>query len=274
MKKSSIYFTSIVVILLIAAFEIWWIRSTDEPLLSKSVREQKVLEKLQFELEDPEQSPPLLREAVLRGFQIMNETTKYAREYSGDSITCSNCHFAGGNTTGGKNNGISLVGAAAQYPRYKESFGKVITLEERIQNCFEKSMNGKRIPYESQIMTDLVAYLMWISKDTQVYKSLPWLSLPTLKTKSKGDAIAGRPLYTTYCTDCHGANGEGKIEDTITYPSLWGKSSFNLKAGLADPEMLASFIFLNMPYQLAELSEQQARDITAFILLQERPDDH
>lgn len=273
MKKSSIYFTAIVIILLIAVFEIWWIRDTDEPFLSKSAREQKVLEKLQFELVDPEMSPPLLRESVLRGYQIMNETTKYAREFAGDSVTCSNCHFTAGDTTGGKNNGISLVGAAAQYPRYKESFGKVITLEERIQSCFEKSMNGKRIPYDSQIMTDLVAYLMWISKDIPVYKKLPWLSLLPLKSKTEGNAEAGKPLYVTYCADCHGNKGEGKVEDTTTYPPLWGKSSFNRKAGLGDPEMLSSFIYWNMPYQMAELSEQQARDIAAFILLQARPGD-
>lgn len=273
MKKSSIFFTSIVIILLIAAFEIWWIRSTDQPLLSKSEREQKVLEKLQFELEDPELSPPLLRESVLRGYQIMNNTPKFAKEYAGDSLSCSNCHFAGGNTTGGKNNGLSLVGAAAQYPRYKESFGKVITLEERIQSCFEKSMNGKKIPYDSQIMTDLVAYLMWISKDIPIYKKLPWLSIPPLKTKAEADSDAGSKLYTTYCADCHGTKGEGKVEDTIYYPPLWGKSSFNRRAGLADSGNLASFIYFNMPYQLAELSEEQAIDIAAFILLQARPGD-
>ncbi len=273
MKKNSIYFTSIIIFLLIVAFEIWWIRSTDEPLLSKSAREQKTLEKLQFELVDPEISPPLMRDAILRGYQIMNDTTKYAKEYAGDNITCSNCHFAGGNTTGGKNNGISLVGAAAQYPRYNENFGKVITLEERIQSCFEKSMNGKRIPYDSQIMTDLVAYLMWISKDIPVYKTLSWLSLDPLKTKTEGDANTGKPLYATYCLDCHGANGEGKAEDTIAYPPLWGKSSFNRKAGLGNPDMLARFIYWNMPYQMAELSDQEARDIAAFILNQERPGD-
>lgn len=273
MKKSSIYFTSIVIILLVAAFEIWWIRETDEPLLSKSAREQQVLEKLQFELVDPELSPPLMRESVLRGYQIMNDTQKYAKEYAGDSITCSNCHFAGGNTTGGKNNSISLVGAATQYPRYMKNFGKVITLEERIQSCFEKSMNGKPIPYDSQIMTDLVAYLMWISKDIPVYKSLPWLSLAPLKTQTEGDAKAGNSLYITYCAECHGLNGEGKKEDTIAYPPLWGNASYNRKAGLGDPEMLARFIYWNMPYQMAELSEQQARDIAAFILLQERPGD-
>lgn len=273
MKKRSIYFTSIIVILLVAAFEIWWIRATDEPLLTKSAREEKILEKLKFELTDPELSPTLLREAVLRGYQIMNDTQKYAKEYVQASLSCSNCHIAGGNTTGGKNNGISLVGASALYPRYNPNFDKVITLEERIQSCFEKSMNGKKIPYDSQIMTDLVAYLMWISKGLPIYEPVPWLSLKPLKTKTEGDSMAGKPLYATYCADCHGANGEGKKEDTIAYPPLWGKASFNRDAGLGDPDKLSRFIYWNMPYQMAELSEKEARDIAAFILLQERPGD-
>ena len=36
------------------------------------------------------------------------------------------------------------------------------TIEERINGCFERSMNGKMLPPESKEMTALVAYLKWL----------------------------------------------------------------------------------------------------------------
>src|SRR5437868_4689265 len=60
-------------------------------------------------LVDPETAPEKIRPLVMKGLYTMLETQKHAPAYAGDRITCTNCHFSGGNTLGGENNGISLV---------------------------------------------------------------------------------------------------------------------------------------------------------------------
>ena len=45
----------------------------------------------------------------------------------------------------------------------------------------------------------------------------------------------------------------GKVDEK-TIPPLWGSNSFNDGAGMNTLEMLAPFIYLNMPYQQANLT--------------------
>src|SRR4051812_2261737 len=65
---------------------------------------------LGFNLVDPEQAPPEIRESVMRGYHLIMNTSGFASEFGGNQLDCANCHFAGGDTLGGKNGGISLVG--------------------------------------------------------------------------------------------------------------------------------------------------------------------
>lgn len=227
-----------------------------------------------FDLIDPEQSPPELKESVMRGYHLVLNTAFHAPDYVHDQLSCTSCHFCGGDTLGGRNNGISLVGVTNVYPQFSERNGKTITLAERVNNCFQRSMNGKALPIESQQMNDILSYLKWISHEVFKVKNPPWLGLKLLKSSHKADSANGEYLYSTYCASCHNDNGQGGGElpepEGKTIPPLWGEASFNDGAGMSTPEMLSAFIYWNMPYKNSVLTEEQAIDIAAFVLKQPR----
>lgn len=231
----------------------------------KLAREAAVFKRLA----DPSEAPESIRKDVQLGFQIFINTKEYAGEYVGGSINCTNCHFAGGNTTGGAQGGLSLVGVATQYPSYDQTLQRVIDLPRRINNCFTRSLNGKLVPCDSDIMLALITYLQWISKDLPIYKPVPWLGIKQMFSTEIADPKNGKKVYSNYCATCHGNEGEGGTN----IPPLWGDQSFNNKAGFNRLEKLAPFIYWNMPYfdSTPILSEQEAFDVASYILSKPRP---
>jgi thiosulfate dehydrogenase len=229
---------------------------------------------LGFNLVDPEQAPHNIRDSVMRGYRLIMNTAFYAPNYAHDQLSCTHCHFCGGDTLGGKNNGISLVGVTTEYPQFSKRAGRVISLAERINNCFQRSMNGNPLPVNSRMMNDIINYLKWISKEVEVLHDIPWLGLPEIRNKHEPNAKQGQKIYTQYCASCHQPDGEGGGvlgQEGKTIPPLWGPHSFNDGAGMHTMQMLAPFIYLNMPYQQAVLSEEQALDVAAFLRQQPRP---
>lgn len=230
---------------------------------------------LGFDLVDPQQAPTDIRESVMRGYTLIMNTPFYAPKYARDQLSCTSCHFCGGDTLGGRNNGISLVGVTNIYPQYSARSKTTIDLSQRINNCFQRSMSGHPLPADSQEMKDILAYLGWISKEVEKVKNPPWLGLNPLKSTHQANAEQGSYLYDTYCSACHkdDGSGGGELPDPQgkTIPPLWGPNSFNDGAGMSSPEKLASFIYWNMPYQNSILTEEQAIDVAAFVLKKPRP---
>lgn len=228
-----------------------------------------------FNLVDPEQAPHHIRDSVLRGYRLITNTAFYAPNHAYNEISCINCHFSGGDTLGGKNGGISLVGVTTTYPKFSKRSGKTITLVERINNCFQRSMNGKALAVNSRMMNDILNYLHWISREVENVKNIPWLGLPEIKSDHVPNPQEGQKIYEQYCSACHQPNGQGggKLgeEEGKTIPPLWGPHSFNDGAGMSTMGMLAPFVHLNMPYQQAVLTKEQALDVSAYVLQQPRP---
>lgn len=240
---------------------------TEKAIREKLEREDEVFSNLDFELSDPEEAPEMISDNVMMGYGIMINTRELVKDYIGSELTCSNCHFAGGNTLGGKNGGLSLAGVSAVYPKYDARFQKVMDLPERINNCFVRSMNGKPLPRDSKEMLALTTYLQWISKGLPIYKPVPWLGLTKLETSTEVNATQGKQDYAKYCSICHGDDGQGTLDD----PALWGDKSYNDEAGMNQQQTLEAFIYHNMPLDDPSLNEQEARDIAAFIIQQPRP---
>lgn len=237
---------------------------------SKEMRSQeRVFEKetIQFDLLDPEVSPPSIHEEVMDGYNIILYTNKVLPNYVDDRLTCSNCHFAGGNTLGGKRGGISLVGVVKTYPRYEQRFGKMIDLVDRINNCFERSMNGKPLERNSKEMNAILAYLKWISSEIPARKTYPWLGLEKLATSHQPDPKNGAKLYDKFCAICHQKNGEGSEHN----PPIWGPHAYNDGAGMNMLPKLSSFIYYNMPFDNPFLTQEQAVDVASFVIEQRRP---
>lgn len=229
---------------------------------------------LGFDLVDPEQAPPSIKNSVMRGYSIIMNTPFFASNYAKDELSCTSCHFCGGDTIGGRNNGISLVGVTNIYPQFSQRDGTTISLGQRINNCFERSMNGKPLPLDSQEMKDILAYLDWISNEVKLVKNPPWLGLGKLKSKHQPNIEQGEIIYNTNCADCHkdSGSGGGKLPEPVgkTIPPIWGENSFNDGAGMSHLATLSSFIYWNMPYQNSVLTEEQAIDVAAFVLSKPR----
>lgn len=227
----------------------------------------RVIGGVRYNPPSPKEAPEGIRAAVMLGFNIMNNPQKYASQYVGDSVTCSNCHFNGGISPGGKNGGLSLVGVAAKYPEYRSRSGRVDDIIQRTNACFLRSMNGKALPADSKEMVAIVSYFHWISKGLPIYAKVPWLGLKHLESRHKPDAVQGKKVFMQSCAACHGMNGEG----TKIAPPLWGKFSFNDGAGMAHLKNFAAFVYNNMPYKAANLKPDQALDVAAYVTGQPRP---
>ncbi len=230
----------------------------------------------EFTLMDPEQAPAAINSSVMRGYNLFLHTAYYAPHYAKNELSCCSCHFTGGNTLGGINGGISLVGVTKIYPQYSERDKKTISLTERINNCFRRSLNGVPPPENSREMYDLVNYIKWISAKAEKLDKVTWLGLNALKSTHKPDAQEGHKLYLQFCAACHQVDGSGggnilTPEDGKAIPPLWGPNSFNDGAGMNNIKKLAPFIYLNMPYQQAALSESEALDVAAYLISQPRP---
>lgn len=243
---------------------------TEIAIQHKLALENQGFKNIHFELSDPEEAPSSLAELVMLGYHIMNDTKKYVSVYAGDRLNCSNCHFAGGNSTGGENAGLSLAGVAAVYPAYVERFGRVISLEERINNCFEKSMNGTPLPLDSKEMLALTTYFHWISKNYPIYAKVPWIGLQPLKKEYTPVPEQGKMIWNAKCAICHGSDGQGRRETTFI-PPVWGMHAFNDEAGMNQQGTLEAFIYWNMPYTNASLTIEEAQDVAAFIISQPHP---
>ena len=202
--------------------------------------------------------------SVRRGRALIHNTRDSLPSMVGASLNCANCHIADGT----QRDAMPLVGAYARFPQYRGRSGKVDLVEDRINDCFERSMNGHALPAHSSAMRDIVAYLAFLSRGYPVSGEMEGQGVPALAVL-KGDAVRGKAVFAANCIKCHGANGQG----SAAAPPLWGPRSFNIGAGMARVQSAARFIHQLMPRDKpGTLSPQQAFDVATYISSQPRPD--
>src|SRR5699024_8827229 len=207
-----------------------------------------------------------MTEAIQYGEEIFNETNTVLADYVGNELSCQSCHADGGLSASS-----TLVGVVADYPQYRPREGVAFTLEDRINGCMIRSMNGEMIPTDSEEMRAMMAYFSHISKGVAIGEDRPWFNPNEMEKIPEPDVIRGEELYSSKnCLSCHVENGEGIGANTG--PALWGENSFNDGAGLTRLSKMAGYIQNNMPIgDVGELSDQEAADLAAYILMQERP---
>jgi len=201
-----------------------------------------------------------------RGFAILAATRDSLPGYVGNSLRCFSCHIDNGRRA----NGIPLTGVYARYPNYTTRDGRMITIQDRVNNCMRRSMAGRNIPMGSKEMNDIVAYLALVSHGVAVGSPVAGEGLPKMPQLS-GDTSRGASIFTARCARCHGVEGQGIPPAT----PLWGPNSYSIGASLARIERAASFIRHNMPFDSAGvLTDQQAYDVAAFVVSHARRDSH
>lgn len=203
--------------------------------------------------------------SIRRGRALLDHTTDSLPAYAYGNIQCSSCHIDAGRTR----DAAGLLGVAARFPKYMDRTGAVISLQDRVNYCFTRSIAGKKIPTDSREMTDIMAYLTFISIGVPTGAHVKGAAMPQMP-KLKGDTARGAEVYRTICSACHGPEGQGAPP---TFPALWGKGSYSIGASMAREERAASFIKHFMPQNnRGSLTDQQAYDVAAFINSKPRPD--
>lgn len=201
---------------------------------------------------------------VRRGRAIFDETPRYAPSYTGAKITCGDCHI----NSGTEPYAAPMVDLVGLFPMYSKRAGRVISLEDRIQECFSRSENGRPLPPHSREMQALVAYIESLSRNEVKGKSFKGRGLVKLVALT-GNATKGKGAYASQCAGCHGADGAGFPP---AMPPVWGPASYNDGAGINRPENMAAFLFHNMPQNHpGTLTAQQSFDIAAFLHTMPRP---
>lgn len=196
--------------------------------------------------------------------------------YKSNGMNCQNCHLDAGTKPWGNNYG----GVSSTYPKYRERSGSVESIEKKINDCFERSMNGKALDSTSREMRAMVAYMQWLGKDVKKGEKPLGSGITTLEYLDRpADPLAGKQVYILKCERCHGVNGQGLV-DTLagigySYPPLWGKNSYNTGAGILRISKFAGYVKDNMPFGVAhgreELTNAEAWDVAAFVNSMDRP---
>jgi len=224
---------------------------------------------------------------VKYGYLLVSESPKWmgpqARShelrFSGNNLSCKNCHLESGTKAGSG----SFVGVTNRFPQFRGREGKIGTIEERINGCMERSMNGKALPENSTQMKAIVAYMEWLSKDVPEeiaaqYEGFPPIRIPDVKA----DLNIGKEIFDRECVLCHNQDGQGqwlKGPDSTKgylYPPLWGNDSYNHGAGMTRVITAAQFIKGNMPLGVTstspKLSDEEAFHVAAYIDSFSRPE--
>lgn len=224
---------------------------------------------------DPEE-----KKLVQYGKELIAHTSEYLGPKGkiaqiSNGMNCQNCHINAGTQPWGNN----YFAVEANYPKFRERSGAIENQVKRVNDCFERSLNGKAIDSSSREMKAILAYIKWLGSDVSPKTTPKGSGIFKLKSlKRPSDPEKGRIVYESKCQSCHQANGEGiRAADgkNFTYPPLWGNNSYNQGAGLYRISNFAGYVKYNMPlgvtYEKPQLTDEEAWDLGAFVNSQPRP---
>lgn len=217
-------------------------------------------------------------ELIRYGRELVRYTAKYLGPEGSvapmaNGMNCQNCHLEGGTKPWGNN--FSAV--ASMYPKFRERSGSTESISKRVNDCMERSLNGKALSPDSHEMTAIVAYLQWVGGEVPKGTAPPGVGIADVPLLDRAaDPAKGKNVFALQCARCHGPEGGGTKAPTgpgWVYPPLWGDASFNNGAGLLRLSRLAGFIFANMPNDVGErvLTPEEAWDVAAYISSMSRP---
>ena len=203
--------------------------------------------------------------SIRRGLALFTRTTDSLPVLAPGNIQCTSCHVDAGR----RHDAAALIGVTARYPRYMERADDTVSIEDRVNNCFVRSLAGAPLAKDGREMRDIVAYLAFLSTGVPQGAHVKGESMPKMPPLS-GDSARGAQLFATTCAVCHHADGQGQPP---AIPALWGPTSYSIGASMAREERAASFIRHQMPQNnRGSLTDQQAYDLAVFVNSHARPD--
>jgi thiosulfate dehydrogenase len=212
--------------------------------------------------------------AALIGPQAPDPSNRFA----GNNLACGNCHLQAGT----KKFGLPIFGLIGDFPKYSARAGEEISIEDRINSCMTRSMNGRALPTDAPEMQVLVAYVAFLSSGVAKGEQLAGHGSGAMPELDRAAAPArGEKIFAEVCGACHTQDGAALPRDPqalalgYAVPPLWGDDSFNDGAGMARIATMANFVHSNMPpgadYQNPRISVEDAWDVAAYVESRPRP---
>lgn len=220
-------------------------------------------------------------ESIKYGRELIANTSEYLGPNGkvmkmSNGMNCQNCHLQAGTVPLGNN--YSAV--ASTYPKVRGRSGKMEDIPKRINDCFERSLNGEALKVSSKEMIAMIAYMEWLGKDVPKGEKPKGVGLyegPILDRAA--DPVIGRNIYIRQCQSCHMEDGQGVQKSDgsgYTYPPLWGANSYNNGAGLFRLSRFAGYVRANMPlgatYERPILTDEESWDVAAYVNSLDRPE--
>ncbi len=212
------------------------------------------------------------------GKDLIDNTAKFFGSHGSiasisNGLNCQNCHRESG--TKMFTNNFLMV--ASTYPKFRERSGRLESVEWRVNECMQRSLNGEPLDSLSKEMKAMVAYIKWTGKNVKKNVKTEGVENKELSFLERAaNPEKGANIYVSKCSSCHGANGEGLlISGSYINPPLWGEHSYAVSAGMYRISKLASFIKNNMPvgatYYNPQLNNDESWDVASYINSQPHP---
>jgi thiosulfate dehydrogenase len=192
-----------------------------------------------------------------------------------NGMNCQNCHLQAGTLPFGNN----FAAVASTYPKFRARSGTEEDIQKRINDCLERSLNGKPLDRNSKEMKAMVAYISWVGKEVpkgEIPKGTGIFEVPLLDRAA--DPIKGKVVYEAKCASCHQSDGKGQMKPEgkgYLYPPLWGEGSYNHGAGLYRLSRFAGYVKANMPlgatFENPQLTDEESWDVAAYVNSLDRP---
>jgi thiosulfate dehydrogenase len=220
------------------------------------------------------------RDLVQYGRELIAHTSEYLGPKGSvlqmsNGMNCQNCHLNAGTQPWGNN----YFAVQSTYPKFRARSGTVENQIKRVNDCFQRSLNGKALDSTGREMRAILAYINWLGKDVEKDKIPRGSGIFKMKGMKRAcDPSKGLEVYVAKCQSCHQADGGGLLAEngkSYTYPPLWGKNSYNHGAGLFRISNFAGYVKYNMPqgttYEKPVLTDEEAWDVAAYVNSMPRP---
>ena len=217
---------------------------------------------------------------IAYGRELIAHTQDYfgdrgsVRPKSINRLNCQSCHLDAGTKPFGNN----YAAVYSTYPQMRPRSGSLETISKRVNDCFQRSLNGVALDTASREMLAILAYMRWLGTGVPKGQKPKGAGLVELAFLDRAaEPAKGEKVFGEKCASCHGADGQGMPmpENGRYYPPLWGDMSYNEGAGFFRLSRLAGYVKANMPlgatYEFPQLSDEEAWDVAAFINSQPRP---
>lgn len=95
---------------------------------------------------------------IRKGYELFVNTQQLNGRSVGNQLNCTNCHL----DAGAKAYAAPMWAAYLAYPAFRKKNNHVNTFAERVQGCFNFSMNGKAPAIDSPELVAISAYSYWL----------------------------------------------------------------------------------------------------------------